>query len=178
MRRLLFVLPILILASIAFFAAKTLNSGRDPHVLPSALIGKPVPAFALAAVEAGQPGLTRDDLKGQVAVINFFASWCLPCRAEHPLLGDLAKLDGVALYGIAYKDKPADTAKYLAELGDPYRRTAADASGLTGIDFGITGVPETFVVDRDGIVRYRLPQPLDPTRLQDELAPLLRELTK
>ncbi len=178
MRRLLFVLPILILAGVAFFAAKTLNSGRDPHVLPSALIGKPIPAFTLAAITAGQPGLTREDLKGQVAVINFFASWCLPCRAEHPLLGDLAKLEGVTLYGIAYKDKPADTANYLAELGDPYKRTVADASGLTGIDFGITGVPETFVVDRDGIVRYRLPQPLDPTRLQDELTPLLLELTK
>lgn len=178
MRRLLFVLPILILGAVAFFAAKTLDSGRDPHALPSALIGKPVPEFNLAAVENGKPGLARADLNGQVSVINFFASWCLPCRAEHPLLGDLAKLDGVTLYGIAYKDKPADTLKYLAELGDPYRRAVADSTGLTGIDFGITGVPETFVVDRAGVVRYRLAQPLDPARLESELKPLLRELTQ
>lgn len=177
MRRLLLALPILILAGVAFFAAKSLNSGKDPSVLPSALIGKPVPDFNLAAIEAGQPGLTRADLNGRVAVVNFFASWCLPCRAEHPLLSEIAKLEGVALYGIAYKDKRADTAKYLAELGDPYARTAADETGLTGIDFGITGVPETFVIDRDGIVRYRLPQPLDPARLKDELTPLLLELT-
>jgi DsbE subfamily thiol:disulfide oxidoreductase len=176
MRRLLFVLPILILGGIAFFAAKSLDSGRDPHILPSALIGKPLPDFNLAAVESGKPGLTRADLKGQVAVVNFFASWCVPCRAEHPLLGDVAKLNGVSLYGIAYKDKRADTAKYLADLGDPYARTVADETGMTGIDFGITGVPETFVVDRDGIVRYRLPQPLDPDRLKDELIPLLQEL--
>jgi DsbE subfamily thiol:disulfide oxidoreductase len=178
MRRLPFVLPILILGGVAVFAAINLNSGRDPHVLPSALIGKPLPEFALGAVEDGKPGLTRADLDGQVAVVNFFASWCIPCRAEHPLLGDLVKVNGVSLYGIAYKDKRADTAKYLAELGDPYGRAVADETGMTGIDFGITGVPETFVVDKTGIIRYRLPQPLDPGRIKDELIPLLQELTK
>ena len=178
MRRLLFVLPILILAGVAYFAAVNLDSGRDPHVLPSALIGKPLPDFNLAAIEDGKPGLSRADLNGQVAVVNFFASWCIPCRAEHPLLGDLLKVNGVALYGIAYKDKRADTAKYLAELGDPYGRAVSDETGMTGIDFGITGVPETFVIDKAGIVRYRLPQPLDPDRIKDELIPLLQELTK
>jgi DsbE subfamily thiol:disulfide oxidoreductase len=178
MRRLLFVLPILILGGVAVFAAINLNSGRDPHVLPSALIGKSLPDFNLAAVEDGKPGLSRADLKGQVAVVNFFASWCIPCRAEHPLLGELLKINGVSLYGIAYKDKRADTAKYLAELGDPYGRAVSDESGMTGIDFGITGVPETFVVDKTGIIRYRLPQPLDPDRIKNELVPLLEELTK
>lgn len=178
MRRLFFLLPLLVAAGLFALFWRGLDPARNPASLSSALIGKPVPAFDLPGLRAGESGLAAADFRGQVTVLNFFASWCAPCRAEHPLLIELAKDPSIRVVGITYKDKPADSLKFLGELGNPFAAVGADESGRTGIDFGLTGVPETYVIDADGIVRYRLPQPLDPTRLADEIKPLIAELTQ
>jgi cytochrome c biogenesis protein CcmG/thiol:disulfide interchange protein DsbE len=175
-RRLLYALPILLLVLFGWLAWSALAPDRDPHALPSALIGKPVPQLDLPPLAANAGKLTTADVAGHVAVINFFASWCLPCKAEHPLLFDLGKDYGVPVYGIAFKDRPADTAAYIKEMGSPYAKIGLDEDGRTGLDFGLMGVPETFIVDKTGIVRYRLPMPLDPDRMRDEVGPLLKSL--
>jgi cytochrome c biogenesis protein CcmG/thiol:disulfide interchange protein DsbE len=176
MRRLIFILPLLVVAVLVAVFWRGLDPSRDPASLSSALIGKPVPEFALPGLGPDQPGLTSADFKGQVTVLNFFASWCAPCRAEHPLLVELAKNPKIRLVGITYKDQPLDSQRFLAELGDPFDSIGADEDGRIGIDFGLTGVPETYIVDRDGIIRYRLAQPIDPRRFADEILPMIAEL--
>jgi len=154
MRRLPYLLPVALFLAVAAYFVLALRPGRDPQILPSVLIDKPAPQFALAGLE-GDAGLKLDALKGQVALVNFFASWCEPCRDEHGVLMRLSGDAGVALYGIAYKDKPEDTERFLKQLGDPYRAIGLDESGRTAIDFGVYGVPETFVIDRQGKIRLR-----------------------
>lgn len=178
MRRVLFPLPLLLFLVLALYFARALTSGRDPHALPSALIDQPAPAFDLAGLEVGgaKGALSRDALKGQVVLINFFASWCIPCRGEHPLLMRLAEREHVAVFGIAYKNKPEEAQKFIAQLGDPYRAIGLDESGRTGIDFGITGVPETFVLDKAGRIRRHYGAPLTPEQIRDDLLPLLKAL--
>jgi cytochrome c biogenesis protein CcmG/thiol:disulfide interchange protein DsbE len=176
LRRLLYALPIVLLVLFAWLAWRGLAPGRDPSALPSALIGKPVPSFELASLDPAAAKLSAQDISGHVTVINFFASWCLPCKAEHPLLFALGKDYGVPVYGVAFKDRPADTAKYIQEMGSPYAKIGLDESGRTGLDFGLMGVPETFILDKDGIVRYRLAMPLDPDRIRNEIGPLLKSL--
>lgn len=175
MRRLVFLLPIVIVAALvaAFWAG--LDPNRDPSALPSALVGKPAPVVDLPGLADGAPRLKLDGFKGQLVAINFFASWCLPCRAEHPLLKQLTAEFGVPVIGIAWKDKPAASRAFLDELGDPFVTTGADETGRTGIDFGITGVPETFLVDHDGVVRYRFAGPMTPDGLRNTLAPAIAE---
>jgi cytochrome c biogenesis protein CcmG/thiol:disulfide interchange protein DsbE len=175
-RRLLLLLPILLLGFIGYISWIGLAPDRDPSQLPSALVGKPAPSFDLAPLDPAKPRVTSKDFAGQVTVVNFFASWCLPCKAEHPMLFRLGKEDHVAIYGIAYKDRPEDTAKYIGEMGSPYKEIGLDQSGRVAIDYGITGVPETFILDRNGVIRYRLPQPIDPDRLAGEITPLVKSL--
>lgn len=174
MRRLLYLLPVVLVAVLLAIFWRGLDPKRDPSALPSALIGKPVPALELPALLAGGAPLSLASLKGQPVAINFFASWCLPCRAEHPLLGKIAKDYGIAVIGIAYKDQSADAQRYLADLGNPYAAIGADESGRAGIEFGLTGVPETYVIDRDGIVRYRLAGPIAADNFEDQLAPAIQ----
>lgn len=176
MRRLLYALPILLLALFGWLAWRGLAPDRDPSALPSALIGKPMPQFDLPPLDPAAQKLGSADTAGQVTVINFFASWCLPCKGEHPLLFQLGQDYGVPVYGIAFKDRPADTAAYIKEMGSPYTKIGLDESGRTALDFGLMGVPETFIIDKTGIVRYRLPMPLDPDRMRDEVGPLLKSL--
>ena len=173
--RLLYLLPVVLFAVVAAYFAVALNSGRDPSLLPSALIDKPAPDFNLAGVD-GKDGLTLDALKGKVALVNFFASWCVPCRAEHPLLMRLAEQEHVPLYGIAYKDKPENAKAYLDQLGDPYRRVGVDESGRTAIDFGVYGVPETYIIDKSGHIRFRYVGPITAETLKKELLPRLKQL--
>ena len=170
MRRILFLLPILIVAALVAFFWRGLDPNRDPRALPSALIGKPAPAVDLPGLIEGAPRLQLASFKGKPVAVNFFASWCLPCRAEHPFLKQLSADLGVPFIGIAWKDKSDAARSYLADLGDPYAATGADDSGRTGIDFGITGVPETFLVDGDGIIRYRLAAPITDDALKAQLA--------
>jgi cytochrome c biogenesis protein CcmG/thiol:disulfide interchange protein DsbE len=174
MRRLLYLLPVVLVAVLLAIFWRGLDPKRDPSALPSALIGKPAPALELPALQEGGAPLSLAALKGQPVAINFFASWCLPCRAEHHLLGRIAEEYGIAVIGIAYKDKPEDARRYLADLGNPYAAIGTDESGRAGIEFGLTGVPETYVIDRDGIVRYRLAGPIAPDNLEDQLAPAIQ----
>lgn len=175
LRRLVFLLPALLFAVLIGYLLVALRPERDPTLVPSALIDKPAPAFALPPLVAGKPGLSHADLGGRPALVNFFASWCLPCRAEHPLLMRLGA-GGVPLYGIAYKDDPAEARAFLAELGDPFARIGVDESGRTAIDFGLYGVPETYVIDGEARIRYRHVGPLTAAALERDILPLLEEL--
>jgi cytochrome c biogenesis protein CcmG/thiol:disulfide interchange protein DsbE len=154
MRRAIFILPILGFAILAFFLFKSLWN-RPPDLLPSVLIDKPAPALGLAALD-GAPGFGDADLRaGHVSIVNFFASWCAPCRLEADTLMALSKSKGFALYGVAYHDKPDDTRQFLAETGDPFAAIVTDTSGLRAIDWGVAAAPETFVVDGRGVIRFK-----------------------
>jgi cytochrome c biogenesis protein CcmG/thiol:disulfide interchange protein DsbE len=174
-RRLLYLLPAIVFAALIAYLVQRLQSGRDVRLLPSALIDKPVPAFALPPLLEGDAGLTAADLRGQVSLVNFFASWCVPCRAEHPLLTRLAREEGLRVNGIAYKDRPEDARAFLAELGNPFARIGADFDGRTAIEFGVYGVPETYLIDRDGRIRFRHVGPLTPEAIEQDLLPLAAE---
>jgi cytochrome c biogenesis protein CcmG/thiol:disulfide interchange protein DsbE len=177
MRRLLPLVPLALFLGLAGWFAAALLSGRDPRELPSALIDKPAPAFDLPSLADGRR-LSSEALRGQVVVVNFFASWCAPCRVEHPVLLRMARQERVRVIGIAYKDRPEDSRRFLAELGDPYLATGIDRDGRTGIDFGLYGVPETYVIDKAGHIRRRIVGPVTPAMLDRELLPLLRALER
>ncbi len=175
MRRVIALVPVALFLVLAAYFFVVLQPGYDPHALPSAMIDKEAPAFDLPGLRDGK-ALARDTLRGQPAVINFFASWCVPCRQEHPLLMRLAATGKVAVYGIAYKDKPEDSTRLLDQMGDPYRAIGIDRLGRTGLDFGVYGVPETYVLDAAGHIRKRFVGPLTPADIEKELLPLLRTL--
>lgn len=158
MRRLFFILPIAIVLVLGSFLLWGLNPDRNPSEIPSVLISQPVPEFQLAAIEGLEvPGLSTADVAqaGEVVVVNVFASWCVPCRAEHAVLTRMVRQDGVRLMGINYKDKPADARRWLKDLGNPYERIGSDLEGRAGIEWGISGVPETFIIGADGLVLFR-----------------------
>jgi cytochrome c biogenesis protein CcmG, thiol:disulfide interchange protein DsbE len=173
MRRALALLPVglLVLVLVAFMAGLR----RDPSILPSMLIGKPLPAFALAPLRPGEPGFASADLTGEPVLLNVFASWCGPCKEEHPVLLQL-KSEGVKIAGLDWKEDAAAGAGWLAANGDPYERAGNDASGRTGIDMGVSGVPETFVLDRRGRVRYRQVGAITPEVWSQTIAPLMAKL--
>ncbi len=174
LRRLLYLIPVLVFAGVGIGLAVGLT--RDPSILPSALIGRPVPTFDLPPIEGiDRPGLSSADLKGRAVLVNVFASWCVPCRAEHPILLRLAD-SGVPIYGINYKDKPDQIDAWLGELGDPFRRIGADRTGRVAIDWGVYGVPETFVIDAEGRIRHKFVGPLMPQDVDQTLLPMLAEL--
>lgn len=163
MKRVLALSPLVVALIFGGFFLWGLNPDRDPKEIPSVLIEQPAPEFALEAVEGLEtPGLSREDLIGndRPVVINVFASWCVPCRAEHEVLTGLAERDGIVLFGINYKDKPEDAVRWLAKLGNPYERIGADLNGRAGIEWGISGVPESFIVGPDGTVLYRYVGPV------------------
>ncbi|MCR6631096.1 MAG: DsbE family thiol:disulfide interchange protein [Magnetospirillum sp.] len=176
MRRVLFVVPAALFGLLAVLFLRGLE--LDPRRVPSPLIDKAVPAFDLPPLSAAKPGLTGADLMGRVTVVNFFSSWCVPCRAEHPVLMDLARRPGVTLVGIDYKDQPADALAWLKRLGDPFGRIAADQDGRTAIDWGVYGVPESYVVDRQGRIRFKQVGPLTEADVKATVLPLLTELSK
>jgi cytochrome c biogenesis protein CcmG/thiol:disulfide interchange protein DsbE len=148
----------------------------NPREIPSPLLDKPVPPFKLAPVKGRTLGLASADLRGEVSIVNVFASWCVECRAEHPLWMQLGAQKLVPIHGLNYKDKPDDASNWLAELGDPYTRTGADLDGRVGIDWGVYGVPETFVVDKRGVIRDKIIGPVNPKIVQQRLLPLVRRL--
>ena len=174
MPRLVFLLPLLLFAVVAGYFAVPLLTGRDPGELPSALIDRQVPEMALPPLFDGRPGLATGDLRGRITLVNFFASWCVPCRAEHPVLTELARSE--ALHGVSYKDDPADTRAWLAELGDPFERIGTDTSGRAAIEWGLYGVPETYIIDEAGRIRHRHVGPVTRAVLENEILPLLRRL--
>lgn len=175
-RNVLVFLPLALAAMLAVVLAWGLT--RDPSTLPSTLIGKPVPDFALPPVKGRTLGLSSADLMGDVSLVNVFASWCVACRAEHPLFMKLAAQGTVPLHGLNYKDQPDDAAKWLDSLGDPYTRTGADISGRVAIDWGVYGVPETFVIGADGRVAYKHIGPVSEEALTGTILPLVAELRR
>jgi len=177
MRRLFALVPLLAAAGVIAALGWPLLEERQPQVLPSVLLDKPVPAFDLPALQPGQPGLASADLAGKPVLVNVFASWCAPCRAEIPRLAGLAA-DGVTVYGLAYKDDPADTRRFLETLGNPYARIGVDRDGRTGIEFGVYGVPETYVIDGDGVIRHRHVGEVTDRVADATLVPLLKELAQ
>lgn len=175
MRKLLYVLPVAVFLGLVAFFWRGLS--LDPSKVPSPLVGKPVPVFALPPLSDAKPGLATEDLKGRVTLVNFFASWCVPCRAEHPLLMDLAKRSDLEIVAINYKDKPEDALRWLAALGDPYKRIGVDADGRASIDWGVYGVPESYLVDRAGVIRFKQVGPFTQKDIARSLLPLLSELS-
>ncbi len=174
MKALKFLLPLVLFVALALLLAAGL--GRDPKEVPSPLIGKPAPAFALARLDDPQVVIKRDDLLGRVWMLNVWASWCVACRQEHPLLVDFARRKTVALFGLNYKDKRSDGQRWLAQFGDPYDASIVDADGRVGIDYGVYGVPETFIIDKQGVVRFKHIGPLTPEVLRERIEPLLKQL--
>jgi cytochrome c biogenesis protein CcmG/thiol:disulfide interchange protein DsbE len=172
--RLLFLLPLA--GFIGLAVAFTLGLGHDPRLVPSPLIGKPVPVFSLPAVKGRDLGLSSSDLQGEVSLVNVFASWCVACREEHPLLMRLQAQGTVPIHGLNYKDKPDDAARWLDTMGDPYTRTGADIDGGVAIDWGVYGVPETFVVDRQGRIAYKQIGAITPEILDRTLLPMIARL--
>ena len=148
----------------------------NPREVPSPLIGKPAPQFTLAQLHEPAKTLGPADLKGQVWLLNVWASWCVSCREEHPLLVEFARRKSVPIYGLNYKDKRPDGMAWLARMGNPYEASLFDSDGRVGIDFGVYGVPETFVIDKQGVVRLKHTGPLTPDVLQTKIEPLIRQL--
>jgi len=175
-RNVLAFLPLALAAVLGVVLAWGLT--RDPGNLPSTLIGKAVPDFTLPPVKGRTLGLSSTDLKGEVSLVNVFASWCVACREEHPLFMKLAAQGTVPLHGLNYKDQPDDAAKWLDSLGDPYTRTGADISGRVAIDWGVYGVPETFVIGADGRVAYKHIGPVSEEALTGTILPLVEELRR
>jgi cytochrome c biogenesis protein CcmG/thiol:disulfide interchange protein DsbE len=172
--RLLFLVPVVLFAGLALAFRAGLH--RDPSVVPSVLIGKPAPIFSLGPVKGRKLGLSTANLKGQVSLVNVFASWCVACRQEHPLLMGLKAAGTVPIHGLNYKDKPDDAAGWLNGMGDPYARTGADLDGRVAIDWGVYGVPETFVVDPQGRIAFKQVGPITTDDLDRTILPLLARL--
>jgi len=173
-RKLVALLPLLVFVGLAVAMAWGLT--RNPDRLPSALIGSPVPEFSLPPVKGRTLGLSSADLQGQVSLVNVFASWCVPCRAEHPMLLQLSEQGSVPIYGINYKDRPDDAQRWLDALGDPYDRTGADLDGRVSIEWGVYGIPETFVIDSDGTIAYKHVGPFTQAIMDETIVPLIRKL--
>jgi cytochrome c biogenesis protein CcmG/thiol:disulfide interchange protein DsbE len=156
----------------------TAGLGLDPKRIPSPLVGKPVPQFELPPVWGRSFGLSSEDLKGEVSLVNVFASWCVACLEEHPLFMRLKRDGIVPIHGLNYKDAPEDAAAWLDRHGDPYTRTGADRDGRVAIDWGVYGVPETFVIDRDGRIAYKHIGPLNERVLEETVLPLIARLRR
>jgi len=169
-------IPLLVFLVMAVFFAIGLT--MNPRDIPSPLIGKPVPEFSLPPVKGRTLGLASADLRGQVSLVNVFASWCVACREEHPILMELGRKGTVAIHGLNYKDKPDDAQAWLDQLGDPYTRTGADISGRVAIDWGVYGVPETFVIDRDGRIAHKHIGAITPEALRKTIMPIIDKLQK
>jgi cytochrome c biogenesis protein CcmG/thiol:disulfide interchange protein DsbE len=170
-----FVIPLVAFAILVGFLFVGL--GLNPREVPSPLVDKPAPAIQLAQLHAPEKSFTLADMKGRVWLLNVWASWCVSCRDEHPFLMELAKENTIPIVGLNYKDKRDDAVKWLAQFGNPYRLSIVDADGRTGIDFGVYGVPETFVIDRDGVIRYKQIGPISAEKWQQTILPLVKKLS-
>ena len=171
-----FTIPLAVFVVILAFLFVGL--GLNPREVPSPLIGKPAPAFQLAQLHAPERVFTQKDMAGQVWLLNVWASWCISCRDEHPLLVQLARAKTVPLVGLNYKDKPDEAKAWLKQFGDPYQLSISDLQGRVGIDYGVYGVPETFVIDRAGVIRHKHIGPITPDALEKKILPLVKDLQK
>jgi cytochrome c biogenesis protein CcmG, thiol:disulfide interchange protein DsbE len=174
MKALKFGIPLLLFALlVAFFA---IGLSRDPREVPSPLIGKAAPAFTLEQLHQPQAAFTPENMKGKVWMLNVWASWCVSCRVEHPLLVEMSRRNVLPIVGLNYKDKREDGVAWLQKFGNPYALSAYDFDGKVGIDFGVYGVPETFLIDKQGVIRYKQIGPITPEALEKKILPLVKEL--
>ena len=169
-----YLIPLVAFIVLVVFLAIGLK--LDPKHIPSPFIGKPAPQFDLPVLHNPQQRITTADLKGQIWLLNVWASWCVSCRAEHEVVKRFVAMGEAPVYGLNYKDKPEDGKAWLAALGNPYKSSLIDINGDVGIDWGVYGVPETFVIDKQGIVRYKQVGPLTDTIVDEKIIPLLREI--
>lgn len=169
-----FLIPIGLFVLVGLLLWKGLS--LDPKKIPSPLIGKPLPAFSLSTVADPKRVVTTESLRGRVYVLNVWASWCAACRDEHPLLNELSRQKAVPIIGLNYKDKRDAAAAWLASLGNPYEMSLSDTDGRVGIELGVYGVPETFVIDKSGVIRYKHIGPITPSVWETKLRPLLAEI--
>ena len=170
-------LPLIIFAVMVVFLAVGLK--LNPRDIPSPLINKPVPEFTLPLLRVADTSFTPEDLSGQVWILNVWASWCVACRSEHPVLNRMTQQHkDIILIGLNYKDQKSDAQAWLQRFGDPYRFTLVDLDGRVGIDWGVYGVPESFVVDKKGIIRYKHTGPVDAAAVTNILLPLIKKLSE
>lgn len=169
-----FIIPLILFIVMTVFLA--LGLGLNPRHIPSPLIDKPAPKFSLPILATAEKTLTNADMAGKVWLLNIWASWCASCRAEHPVLNELAAKQLVAIVGLNYKDEPWAAKQWLSQLGNPYQVSIMDREGRTGIDYGVYGVPETFVIDKKGWVRYKHTGAITWNDVQHVLLPMIKQL--
>ena len=169
-----YLIPLAVFIAMLVFLGVGLK--LDPHEVPSPLIDKPAPLFRLQTLDTPARLMTTQDMRGQVWLLNVWASWCSGCREEHPVLVEFAKTRAVPIVGLDYKDQPEDARRWLDHFGNPYVTSVSDADGRTGIEFGVYGVPETFVIDKAGIIRHKQIGPITPQILRDTILPLVKKL--
>ena len=174
MRRALYLLPLGLFLWLAVYFALGLT--KDPRLIPSALVDKPAPTFSLPALYDGAPGLSKKELTGEVVILNVFASWCVPCRVEHPLWMQLKKENILPIHGIAWKDTKSNAIAWLKQLGNPYDLIGHDPQNQAGVEWGVYGVPETYIIDRAGRIRYKHVGPLYPEIWKNDLLPVVERL--
>jgi cytochrome c biogenesis protein CcmG/thiol:disulfide interchange protein DsbE len=176
-----FFIPIVLFAALGgllVYALFLMQSGRySPRDIPSPLVGKPIPMFSLPALHEPKKTITPESLRGRVYLLNVWASWCVACREEHPVLNELMRQKAVPIIGLNYKDKRADALGWLKNLGNPYETSIVDADGRVGIDLGVYGVPETFVIDKTGVIRYKQIGPITEQVWTEKLLPLIQQLS-
>lgn len=174
MKALKYLIPLAVFLGLAVFFAIGLT--RDPRTVPSPFIDKPAPAFRLERLHDSKVAFTPEEMKGKVWMLNVWASWCASCRVEHPLLVELARQKVVPIVGLNYKDRREDALPWLQRYGDPYALSAWDGDGRVGIDYGVYGAPETFLIDKEGVIRHKQIGPITPEALEKTIMPLIRKL--
>ena len=174
--KLKYLLPLVIFVVMAGFLWKGLS--LDPRSVPSPLVGKPAPQFELSQLHQAEQTISRDSNLGKVWLLNVWASWCVSCRQEHPVFMQLSRMGEVPIYGLNYKDEREDAIKWLDDFGNPYTVSAHDYNGRVGVDYGVYGVPETYVIDKQGVIRHKHTGPVSAQALQETILPLVRELKK
>jgi cytochrome c biogenesis protein CcmG, thiol:disulfide interchange protein DsbE len=174
MKKWQFIAPLALFIVLLGFLAVGLN--LNPREVPSPLIGKPAPAFALPRLDDPAQTISKQDLAGKVWMLNVWASWCVACREEHPLLVEYSRKGSVPLYGLNYKDTRPEAMGWLSRFGNPYTASLSDTKGLVGIDYGVYGVPETFIIDKQGVIRYKHIGPVTLQVLRERIEPLLKAL--
>ena len=171
-----YLIPLILFAVLVVFLA--IGLGRDPHEVPSPLINKAAPAFKLPQLKDPSKSFSAEEMRGRVWLLNVWASWCISCRDEHPLLIEYARGGAVPIYGLNYKDRPEDALAWLQELGDPYVLSVSDLDGKVGIDYGVYGAPETYLIDQQGVIRFKQIGPVTPDVWEKSILPLVQELNR
>ena len=171
-----YLIPLVLFGVLVVFLA--IGLGRDPHEVPSPLINKAAPAFKLPQLKDPSKSFSAEEMRGRVWLLNVWASWCISCRDEHPLLIEYARGGAVPIYGLNYKDKPEDALAWLGELGDPYVLSVSDLDGRIGIDYGVYGAPETYLIDQQGVIRFKQIGPVTPDVWRKSILPLAQELNR